>query len=104
MTRSDRIPLPAEEPRCEPPQCAVRARCARAMAAIPQRGAIVGDYQSEPGAGTALCTGFLLVDLVRRAAMAKPAARPAAKPWPGTRCTDCATGGRRADCTTGGAE
>ena len=81
--RSDRIPLPADEPRCEPPQCAVRTRCARAMAAIPQRGGIVGDYQSEPGAGTALCTGFLLVDLVR-AATRWPSLRrgPAAKPWP----------------------
>lgn len=82
MTRSDRIPLPADEPRCEPPQCAVRTRCARAMAAIPQRGGIVGDYQLQAGYGTALCTGFLLVDHVRRDAMAKPAPRPAAKPWP----------------------
>lgn len=80
--RTDRIPLAASEPRCEPDHCSVRTRCARALAAIPAHGGIVGDYQLQAGYGTALCTGFLLVDLVRRDAMAKPAPRPAAKPWP----------------------
>lgn len=77
--RSDRVPLPATEPRCEPSQgCAAKTKCARALAAIP-RGAPLRDYTAEhASAGTVLCDGFVEVTGLRKAA----AAAPAVKPWP----------------------
>lgn len=78
--RSDRVPLPATEPRCEPSQgCAAKTKCARALAAIP-RGTALTDYTAMKGRGTALCDGFVEVSGLRRAA----AAAPAVKPWPAT--------------------
>lgn len=44
--RSDRIPLPAAEPRCEPSRgCTARTKCARALAVIPQGGTL-GDWSA----------------------------------------------------------
>lgn len=79
MSRSDRVPLPADEPRCEPSQgCAASTRCARALAAIP-RGTALTDYTAMKGGGTVLCDGFVEVTGLRKAAAA---AAPAVKPWP----------------------
>jgi hypothetical protein len=58
--RSDRVLLPADEPRCEPEHapCVIRGRCARYHAAVPS-GSTVRDYTTEDGGGTALCAGFI---------------------------------------------
>lgn len=75
--RSDRIPLPADEPRCEPSQtCHVRSRCARATAAIPARGAKLEDYSLGTGGGTAVCLGYVDASSLRKAVQAPPRAHP----------------------------
>lgn len=77
--RSDRVPLPAGEARCEPQQdCTMRSRCARYSASLPQ-GTPLGDYSVDFMGGTALCPGF--VDLKSLTKEPKPTKREV-KPWP----------------------
>lgn len=62
--RSDRIRLPANEPRCEPSRpCTMRSRCARFQASIPA-GTPLTDYTqgsafADANGGTAACVGFV---------------------------------------------
>ena len=57
--RSDRIRLPANEPRCDPTEtCVCRSSCARYLAAIPQ-GTPLGDFSHEACGGTVQCPGFV---------------------------------------------
>ncbi len=65
--RSDRVPLPASEPRCEPSTgCVIRGRCARYQAALPAQGAIMSDYSITQYGGSALCPGYLSVHTLMR--------------------------------------
>lgn len=80
--RSDRIWLPADEPRCAPAVCHVRMRCARTMASIPQ-GTPLQDYSNESGGGTVLCPGFVTIDAARRMREDAGRAKAEARPWPG---------------------
>ena len=77
--RSDRIPLPAAEARCEPATtCTMRASCARALAAYMQ-GSPNRDYSLDGGVGgTLLCRGFVNVATLR----AQPTPAPARKVHP----------------------
>lgn len=72
--RSDRIPLAASEPRCEPKaKCAMKLSCARAQAALPQRYASIADFTVEAGGGTALCPGYISIGAaIARAQSVKP--------------------------------
>ena len=72
--RSDRIPFDAAEARCYPTHkvCAIRSRCARALAAHPP-GAPSGDFTltDMDGGGTARCRGYVDVQGIRIAAQSK---------------------------------
>lgn len=78
--RSDRIPLPQAEPRCEPQACTIKHRCARWLAEVPRLGSVM-DYSRQDlvTGGTALCDGYK--DLAALRVAKKPA--PAAKKWVG---------------------
>lgn len=57
--RSDRVPLPASEERCEPAgTCIAKGSCARYKAAI-LRGSPLTDHSASPGGGTVLCIGYV---------------------------------------------
>lgn len=80
MDRDPSVILASDMARCEPSDvCAVRHRCARGMAPLPDRMAIVADWSIFPHGGTMLCDGYLCVRTVRK----QDQARPAPKPWPG---------------------
>lgn len=69
MNRTDLIPLPPEEPRCEPSKpCVVRHRCARGIAALPPKFAKLEDFSIGVSGGTVLCAGYLEAALLRKAA------------------------------------
>lgn len=74
--RTDRVFLPAAEPRCQPTKpCSVKGKCARYMSAL--RGmALMGDYSGLFDlAGE--CPGFVSVDSLRSGIKApKPEAKP----------------------------
>lgn len=70
MNRTDTVPLPPSEPRCEPSKpCVVRHRCARAIAALPKQFAKLEDFSLGVSGGTVLCAGYLDAAVIRKAAM-----------------------------------
>lgn len=78
--RTDRVPLAAGEPRCEPSTLRQACwRCARYSAVIPQ-GTPLGDYSRELMGGTVLCPGFVSLSELRKQANQRPA--PGPKTWP----------------------
>jgi hypothetical protein len=72
--RTDTIPLPAHEARCEPAACTMRARCARRLAAVPPH-ATMKSAESWVAGGTALCVGFVDAAGLRKQVMAPPVRR-----------------------------
>ena len=57
--RSDRIPLPGIEARCEPGRpCVTRGTCARYQPAF-LRGSPLADYSVSLDGGTVLCGGYI---------------------------------------------
>lgn len=75
-TRSDTVPLPADQARCFPahPEPAA-TRCARNLAALPAAGGTTADYSIEPKGCSVLCDGYIDIQTLRKTA-APQAARP----------------------------
>ena len=68
MDRSGNVRLPDNEPRCEPSRkCFMQSRCARAIAAIPAKYAVIEDFSTAANGGTALCGGYLGAEQFRKA-------------------------------------
>jgi len=79
--RSERVPLPASESRCEPQRpCVVRARCARYQAALLQGGRLedftTGDNLRDQIGGTAQCPGYVDTASLRKAHAPAPSPKP----------------------------
>lgn len=81
MMRSDRVPLPAHEPRCEPRQPGRAAsRCARHLASVPH-GSVMQDFTASTCKPcTALCIGYIDLAVVRLHGL--ESRKPNAKPFP----------------------
>lgn len=76
MDRTETVPLAPSEPRCDPSRgCVMRSRCARAIAAIPARYAVIEDFSTAAHGGTALCGGYLDAAGLRKAAIKPPKPR-----------------------------
>jgi len=76
--RTDRVPLPVAEARCEPAHPGqARFICARWHAAVLQ-GSPMGDYSNRVHGCTPICDGFLSVQSAQ--AQAKPAMERKVKP------------------------
>lgn len=74
--RSDRVYLADDVARCAPSQpCAAKERCARYMAAIPQRGASFGDFSISLVSG--VCPCYMPIKH-----KPKDEPRKEVKPWP----------------------
>lgn len=73
--RSDRVYLPADEPRCGPSKCRRREQCARYLSAIPKSGASIADFSVM---NPLICLRYI------PASHKWPADKPAkeVKPWP----------------------
>lgn len=81
-TRSDTVPLPADQARCEPSaREPAAARCARALAAVPAVGAVMADYSIEPNGCCVLCNGYVDIQTLRKTVAPAPArpVRPAVR-------------------------
>lgn len=77
--RDPRIYLAGDEARCEPSDvCAVRQTCARGMAPIPARYAVMCDFSLGNLGGTALCPGKVAIQRAPDGTFVAPV-----KPWPG---------------------
>lgn len=81
-TRSDTVPLPADQARCFPsaPEPAAN-RCARNLAVLPAAGGTAADYSIEPHGCCVLCNGYVDIQTLRKTvapAVARPV-RPAIK-------------------------
>lgn len=48
LERTDRVPLPSTEARCQPAACSQQSTCARRLAALPHIGATLRDFSLEP--------------------------------------------------------
>lgn len=76
-TRSDTVPLPADQARCFPSKPdAAAVRCARRLAAVPPVGGSTADYSLEKLGCCVLCDGYVDVQTLRKAAASATVSRP----------------------------